>query len=252
MADRIVGIMLTLGRPQLLAQALRQWELQTYPDRHLLVIDTGNHIANQQGAHWEIRQLGRIDTGMWATVNEAVRSTDAEFVCRMDDDDIYLPWYVEAHVEALTAAAWSAASVVFDSLPDDPSGTLRVTRTVSWVDGRDVCYAGCWGYRRQAFDAVGGHPDHGVNEGECEFRDLLFARFGPPADTIGKRFPQPSYVYRRKPPGVATASALQRNEAETMRLRTMYREPVGKIVPRWPDRFIEGLPADRTIHERPW
>ena len=246
---RITAVCLTLGRPHLLAQMIRQFELQTYQDRELLIIDTGNHIQPQTGDRWRLRQLGRVDTEMWRTMNELVRETDTEFVCKMDDDDNYAPWHMAAVVDALDRGPWAVPSVVWDNAGAQVGAPLVATAT--HAPGRnDHCYAGAWAYRRAAFDAVGGYSPHGVNEGECEFRNKLLRTFGPPADTISERYPQPSYIYRRGRSW--QASLLQNDPRETMRLRTAKYEPVGVITPTWPDNYLEGLPTDGVVHPRAW
>jgi len=248
----ITAVTITLGRPDLLCQMIRQFELQSFQDRYLQIIDTGNHIAQQYGDRWQLRQLGHVDTEMWRTMNELISSTSSDSYAKLDDDDTYAPWHLDACVHALDKGMWAAPSVVWDSFDNDPTYKLHAFRTSAMNGRRDVCYAGSWSVRREAFESVGGYPPHGINEGECEYRDLLFAKFGPPVDTICDRFPMPSYVYRRRNTGVVQASTLQNNPEETMRQRTMKRDPVGTLLPRWPDKYLEGLPDRTTICPRQW
>ena len=238
------GFMPTLGRPQLVEEVLRMWELQTYPDCDLLVYDTANQMPEVQGPNWRIVHQGECPWSMGTTCNTGIRMSDAPYVLRIDDDDQVFPWHVEAIVDALQDHQWACPLKVWDWQYGNKPLMFRPYNR----DTRDIAYAGTWAFRREAFEAVGGYREDCFREEECEFRTRLHDRFGPPGDSTAGRFPDPSYAYALnydRVPHYGQMTDEQRREHQ--------RRPWPKwetITPRWPRNYLLGYPLNPKLHPR--
>lgn len=242
---KILAFMPTLGRPHLVEQAIRMFELQTWQDREMLVYDTANQMPEISGDRWRIVHQGELPWSMGTTCNVGIRLSDAPLIARWDDDDHYLPWHLEACIEALTTGRWSCPSVVWDYvLPDLPSLVKTTHR-----DGGKWAYAGAWAFRRDAFEEVGGYSEEHFREEECDFRNALIATSGPPADTITMRFPAASYVYLGNK--VPRSSHYGQLTDDQRRAAQQKRWPkVESISPRWPEGYMAGFPTNPVARQR--
>jgi hypothetical protein len=101
----LTAICPTFRHPKLLANTLAMWNLQTYPadQRKLLILDDGDTFDNQQGDNWVLlstkNRLPALSMKCNTLLSLALKSTDAIMV--WDDDDIYMPSYVETHAKTL-------------------------------------------------------------------------------------------------------------------------------------------------------
>jgi len=248
MSDPLLScIMPTLGKPDLVEEAVRMFELQSYPNRELLIVDTANQMPPITGDRWSIMPLAELPPSHGTVVNQAIHKTNGPYVVRWDDDDHYFPWHLEACREALDRRLWAVASLAWDQWTPDE---LVIMKTAHWPDLRDACYAAAWSFRRQAWAAIGGYPTHSETESEGEFRDRLFAAFGPPADTISERFPVPSYFYTRSRSGHFHDSEQTPQDRIARRKLTYPKRET--VTPRWPRGYMLGLPAAAVPCERKW
>jgi hypothetical protein len=245
--DPITCIMPTLGRPHLVEQSIRMFELQSYRNRELLIFDTGNQMPACEGDRWRIIPLETLPHSHGTVVNEMVRQARSELIVRWDDDDQYFPWHLEACVEALSRRPWAVASLTWDQW--SPS-EMVIMKTAHWADLRDACYAAAWSFDREAWKTVGGYSTDTETELEGEFRDRLYRTFGPPADTVSERFPVPSYCYTRSRSGEIHDSE-QTPEQRIARRNIVYPK-WEKVTPRWPDNFMLGFPMNPIVSERRW
>lgn len=198
---KIAALCCTYLRPQLLGELIECFARQDYPaaDRELLVLDDAGQYDDQQGPGWRLLSLRTRLPSLGVKRNMIARmaGTHVDAYAIWDDDDIYLPWALSATVAALREAPWSQPGQVLKL--DEPAGCFRRHDTFSLrpkADPTRRAYQGGWGFRRQAFWAVGGY-DRALSNGED--RDLanrLKARFGPAAETITERHPDPFYWYR--------------------------------------------------------
>lgn len=242
---KIVGFMPTLGRPELVQEILMMWHLQTYQDRELLIYDTANQMPEIEGDRWKIIHQGECPYSMGTTCNVGIRMSDAPLICRIDDDDQYAPWHLEATVAALEQKPWCCPYHVWDAQFG------RIQMFESFQTGRaprTVAYAGAWGFTREAFEALGGYRENDIREQECEFRDRLARRYGDPADTISERFPMPSYLYAANHGRVGHYGRLTDRERRQHQRKEW---PKWKhIEPRWPKDYFHGLPLDPPLNPR--
>ena len=103
----------TMGRPQLIEEAITMFQLQTYQSRELLIVDTVEQMPETHGDRWRILHIGKLIPGwrdgysMGTLVNAMIRATYGQILIRADDDDHYYPWHIEAMVEALQDHQWA-------------------------------------------------------------------------------------------------------------------------------------------------
>jgi hypothetical protein len=154
---------------------IRCYERQTYPERELFILDDAGQYQSTEGDRWHLiskktppRTLGESRNAVTRLVPE-----DVELIQVMDDDDLYLPWALEATVAALQTAPLSRPSVMLDW---DGNCTLRQHRTGG-------LYHSGWGYRKDYFWKVAGYPV--MNNGEDQgLLQRLEAIKTPTADPI--------------------------------------------------------------------
>ncbi len=241
-------VMVTLGRPRLVEQAIRMFELQSHQDADMLVIDTANQMRLTRGNRWLVLPQPQQDWSLAETVNRGIESAvEGSGIARWDDDDWYFPWHLAAVSDALERGDWACPSVVWD---EESPGRYIQTRTAARPDGSDCCYAGAWAFRKAAWRAVGGYPTHAMSEKEVDFRTELFRRFGSPQDTISERYPVPSYCYFRHRADVLHDSCS--TDEERMARRRGPFAPWPAVWPRWPDNYMLGLPPGEAVQDRKW
>ena len=181
----------TYRRPvRLLANAIACFERQTYPTdrRQLIVLDDAGELAEQSGANWRIESVADRYLSLPAKYNALLQMAgDIDAVAVWEDDDVYLPWHLVAHVAALKDNPWSHPSRVWslygDELHQEPAG------------GR---FHAVLAFRRGAIDAVGRWP----YTCRADFDQQLIAtlqRLGPAGDPCD--YGDPSYVFRWRSTG---------------------------------------------------
>jgi len=175
---------ITYLRPKKLAQMLYCFEQQTHADRELVILDDAGQYADCEGDRWRLVSRDK----RWPTLGEkrnaatALLGSDCDAVAVWDDDDLYLPWALEATARALENAAWSVPSLVLHPTPVDPimlrSRSLQITpiKHVLFQHETGGLFHGQWAYRREAFDRVGGYPAH--DNGEDQKLAARFHRAG--------------------------------------------------------------------------
>lgn len=94
----------TYRRPQLLANSVACFLAQDYPcdRRELLILDDDGQFAPQQGTGWELCSIARRFSSLPAKFNALAGLARGDILVVWEDDDIYLPWHITAHVEVLT------------------------------------------------------------------------------------------------------------------------------------------------------
>jgi hypothetical protein len=110
-------------------------------------------------------------------------ASDVDAYVVWEDDDIYLPWHVEACAAALERGPWVHPSSVFSLY----TGELR-------EEGAAGRFHASLAFHREALEAVGGWPDTARADFDQQLIRNLRNRFGPPVDPLGDF--APSYVFR--------------------------------------------------------
>lgn len=210
----------TFGRPRLVRNALACFLAQDYPaeSRRLLIFDDAGQIDPQRGDCWEVfTAIYKSWTlpAKYAFLMEQANEWGADAYCVWDDDDIYLPWHLTAHAEAMAAAGWSHPERVYSLY----TGKLKI----ELVGGR---FHGALAMRRDYAERVGGWGD----SPRCDYDQQLMGRLkviGPPGRPDANR--PPSYVYRWGSTGADHCSSRCRGpDDETWYTDTPITEP-GKI-----------------------
>lgn len=108
-APRVSVITPTFNRAQFLEATLRSVRGQTYPNVEHIVIDGGStdssvSLLERYVNTYDLRWISEPDTGMYAAINKGLRLARGELLAYLNSDDQYLPWTVEAVVDAYLAS----------------------------------------------------------------------------------------------------------------------------------------------------
>ncbi|WP_460168431.1 hypothetical protein, partial [Thermostilla marina] len=167
----------------------------------------------------------------------ALASPDVDAYAVWDDDDIYLPWHLEAMAQVFSAGiSWSRPAEVWIDrrtyLECKPSGGL---------------FHGSWGFTREAFLSVCGYP--AMQSGQDQALAERFKRAGIRSDSPSQvlsseplrlsacPMPQapcslPSYIYRwHTYPNARHISALGKDGYQRRGEETIAR--ISSVTPRW-------------------
>ena len=168
---KIACLCSTFNRPAQLAEAIESFLRQTYPARELVILDDAGQYAPSACDHLAgvklVTTRHRFRTlGEKRNACAALASPDAEAYAVWDDDDIYLPWHLEAMAAVFQAGhRWSLPAEV-------------------WIDRKTHLerkstgglFHGSWGFTREAFLSVGGYP--AMQSGQDQALAARFRRAG--------------------------------------------------------------------------
>lgn len=189
---KITAFCPTLNRPDLLPRLIKCFEHQTYKERELIILDDGGQYENQKGDRWEIVSVPRRFRSLGEKNNAvmALASWDSEGLAKADDDDIYMPWWLESIAEALSHAPVCQPRRAIDFV----DGKWTQIETFNRRDPNRFAYHGCWGYRRSLIEETGGyHPEYAGDDQEFDRR---LKRAGTKSAGLASKFP-PFYWYNR-------------------------------------------------------
>src|SRR5215467_4652924 len=101
---RFSVIIPTFKRAQLLGDAIRAALAQTHTNREILVVDDGSpddtrDVASTFGE--AVRYLRQENKGKSAALNLGIGASTGDVIIVLDDDDLFPPWTVAKHAEAL-------------------------------------------------------------------------------------------------------------------------------------------------------
>lgn len=180
----------TYGRPRMAANAWACFNAQDYPAerRALLILDDADQLYRGQRDRAYIARQERapsLPAKYNALVALAAGFWKPDILCVWEDDDLYLPGHVSAHVRALqqTGRPWSHPSRVWSDYPG------RMVQEES--AGR---FHAALAFTRQGLQDVGGWPDTKRADFDQMLMRRLRQRHGPPADPCEGTDPQ--YTFR--------------------------------------------------------
>lgn len=189
----------TYCRPELLANALACYLAQDYPAdrRELIILDDAGQFQSQNQSGWELVSVSRRFRSLPEKFNCLAGLARGEVLVVWEDDDIYLPWHVSAHVAALRRT----------------HGLSKPVRVRSHLNGRlhEEEAAGRFhasiAMTRDALQAVQGWP----MTLRSDFDQQLLARL----ESLGQvgnplEFYPPSYIFRWEATGAYHGQALMR------------------------------------------
>lgn len=193
------------ARPaSLVGNSIACFEAQTYQtcqNATLLVYDDTGHFEPTSGPGWNLvsdsarhptlsaKYNWMVDmTAEGDQVDDRGRNDDDDVLVVWEDDDIYLPWHVEACVRALErpGAMWCHPSRVLSLYTGKPA-----------EEGAAGRFHASLAFRRGSLAQVGGWPDTARGDFDQQLIRNLERKFGPAADPLAgvDGFP-PSYVFR--------------------------------------------------------
>ena len=102
---KVSCIMPTKGRPQFVADSMRMFMAQDYPDKELLILDAGERPVRtpRNPAIIHIRDEPR-STSVGAMRNKLCEAASGELIAHWDDDDIYMPQRLSVQIKTLLDA----------------------------------------------------------------------------------------------------------------------------------------------------
>jgi len=182
---KIACLCCTYNRPEQLPEAIESFQRQTYPldKRELIVLDDAGQYNEQTGPGWWLLSLGKRFRTLGEKRNAcaALASPDVDAFAPWDDDDIALPWHLEAMAAVLESGVpWSR--------PDE----VWIDRR-TWLERKQTggLFHGSWGFTREAFLSVGGYP--AMQSGQDQ---ALAGRFKRAGIRVASPGGEPSYIYR--------------------------------------------------------
>lgn len=120
----VVALCPTFRHSRLLQNSLALWKLQTYPSdrRHLIIFDDEdgafNDIVTDEYTYLKVPRPATLPDKYHAMLQRAL-SMSPDAIVIWEDDDIYLPRYVEMHVNALRRNQYSKPEEIYtDCHPD--------------------------------------------------------------------------------------------------------------------------------------
>lgn len=242
MSRLICAVCPTFNRPELLSRAIRSFEKQTYENRYLVVVDDLGQYENQEGDRWEIVSIPRriLSLGEKRNFGSSMAPIDTWAYAVWDDDDLYMPWHLEALVEALGKGIfvqpryavdyWNDRWVVVETFRRKLSSKRRVPHNK--FDFPTYCYHGCWGYTRELFSRVGGYR-HCFADDDVEFQRRLIS-LGIKSVGFSKDY-KPSYFYNRQ--HEIRVSEQGKNKEGYQEMGAIEFPYIGKV-PKWEDDSI--------------
>ncbi len=200
MGDRmkkITAVALTYGRPHLLGRTIASFLRQTHPNCELVVLCDGGQYPDQpSGDRWRVVSITERCQNLGTKRNVAARlvSEDTEQIAIFDDDDIQLPWHLEACAKGLESRPWVQARQALEW--DGKELTRHETYHRDYPD--KFAFHGNWAYSLEEFWAVDGYPPIMDDD---RIAERMTKAYGPSADSISVEYPLPAYIYSREPTG---------------------------------------------------
>lgn len=236
----VTAICPTYRHPKLLASSLQLWLDQNYPlsHRQLIVLDDGETFYNQQGDGWILWSASERYPTISAKYNEllGLMNSKTEIVLVWEDDDTYLPNYVNWHVQALAAADFSKPSKVYSDYNRNRTGQVQLEQAA----GR---FHSSLAFRWELIRKVGGWPDTKRADFDQQLISKLLANCRKFEDTCNHGSIQ--YVYGWNTGSAHCQSTMQSPSDETWydRAKQAYKEVpfVGNLTPKYDQRTISIL-----------
>jgi len=240
---KITAFCPTLNRPDLLPRLIKCFEHQTYQNRELIILDDGGQYSNQKGDRWELISVPRRFRSLGEKNNAvmALASFDSDAIAKADDDDIYMPWWLESLADALSRNEFVQPRIAIDFV----KGAWVQSETFNRKSGR-FAYHGCWAYRRSLIEKVGGYrPEYAGDDQEFDRRMRSLGIRSVGIDE--KRF-KPFYWYNRPLPGRISL----RGGSKQAYIETGHTVPWVGTIPEWTGEKAWEREIPTKLVERGW
>lgn len=175
----------TYHRPQLLANSLACFLSQSYPAdrRELIILDDAGQFSPQRGNGWELISVGRRFSSLPAKFNALAALARGDIYVVWEDDDVYLPWHIQAHVEVLTN----------DHFVSKPSRVRSHFQGVLSEEDAVGRFHASIAFTKEILTKVQGWPLTSRGDFDQQFLGLL-ASTGSVGDPVSSH--APSYIFR--------------------------------------------------------
>jgi hypothetical protein len=238
---QVLCMMPTYGRKkELLENSLACFVNQTYTNKRLFILDdlgtlSGTKLSELDKPYVSILSTTHRFQSISHKYEWIVRYTPNRIFVVWDDDDLYLPWHLEAITRALEIHEWCKPEYVYSTTGRRDSGVQ--------IEASSGRFHGSIAVTRRAIDSIGGW----VLTKRADFDQMMIAilrqRLGPPGNTIALPPPDevayPSYVYRWEDTRAGHCSILmesQENETWYDRYQPDNREPIAELRPHFDDK----------------
>ena len=132
----VTVVIATYNRSDLILDTIHSVQAQTVQDFEIVVVDDGSTddtrgvVASVQDSR--IRYIWQENSGVAIARNKGIDESRGQYIVVMDDDDISLPWRIEAHFDAMT----EGVHATFGSFAnfDDETGEITLYRTKVFSD----------------------------------------------------------------------------------------------------------------------
>jgi len=248
MSLKITAFCPTLNRPELLGRLIKCFEMQTYDNRELIILDDGGQYCNQKGDKWELISVPRRFRSLGEKNNAvmALASFDSQAIAKADDDDIYMPWWLESLVDALGRGEFVQPRHAIDFV-----GGQWVQSETFNVKNRRFAYHGCWAYKRSLIEKSGGYrPEYAGDDQEMERR--LKDKLGMVSVGIDEKRFQPFYWYHRTLPGRLSDRTQQTRDPRRSYIDTGFGVPYVGKVPEYVGEAVWERPIPTKVIQRQW
>lgn len=146
----------TYNRPGMLGELIQSYMIQNYPPelRELVILDDGGQYGDVRGDGWRIVSIPQRFASLGEKRNAcvALASRESEWIVIADDDDIYLPHWLECHARNLArGVSWSFASRVYYSVGNKIKKTWKHPKSGWFV--HPTC-----AFSKELFERMGGYP----------------------------------------------------------------------------------------------
>jgi glycosyltransferase involved in cell wall biosynthesis len=190
----------TYRHPKLLANAVACYLSQDYPleRRELIILDDYGQYENKSYDGYQVVSVSRRYVSFWekrcataALGRNLGENKSPDVYCAWDDDDVYMPWHITAHIEALKVRRRGRDAVAY-------SHPMKIFSTYGRVlheeDGRGR-FEGSFAFTRRAYEKADGWPVTKRGGGDQIFIGRLEKACGGKIDDPCEGY-APSYVYR--------------------------------------------------------
>lgn len=241
----ICAICPSCNRPELLGRAIRAFEKQTYKNKFLIIVDDIGQYDNQSGNQWQLVSFPRrcLSLGEKNNLCASLAPREVWAYAKWDDDDIYMPWHLEALADAMNSGG---RFVQPRRVCDFWHGKWTQVETFHKRNKNHFCYHGAWGYTRELYAELGGYRNrYAGDDGEFQNRTLDLGILSVDTDS---QF-LPSYFYNR--PLANRISEVGGSEEAYWNMAPNPVPFVGKV-PVWEDDSVFEQPIPKELITRPW
>lgn len=183
----------TYNRPHLLGELIASFEMQTYPKEYceLIVLDDAGQYGDLRGDNWQIVSFPRRFATLGEKRNACVSLTLPDFthIVIADDDDIYLPRWLECHAKNFSLGArWSFASRAWWSVDNQITGQWQYQKD-------DYLMQPAHAFEKSLFWEMGAYP-HLAGWEDYQFFQTLLEQGIEHKDSLASDL-SPFLIYRR-------------------------------------------------------